>query len=642
MKVWRMKFLGGIFIIAWLCILISTQCIAASDVVRHVEASSQEHKCEVRIGGIRLSYLTHCIVIGHRATPSESYAAQEVQKYIYALTGERLEIVKPDELGKHSFLSIGRTNLPAIANLPIKWELLGKEGIVVRSIGANLVLAGNQRGVLYACYSFLEDDLGVRWYTPDCTVFTKSGTIEINKINRTYIPPLEYREVGFDLALDADWTVRNKCNGVLYNSKKPVRLDQSHGGQVNSGGVHSFGWRFFPPSEYFKDHPDYYALVDGKRISDGQVCLTNPDVENIVVNKILEMGKSNPKMNYVSVSQNDCYKNCECPKCKAIDEKEGSPSGSMLHFVNRVADRVGKEFPDIRISTLAYQYTQKAPKFVKPRKNVVIILCSITGSFITPLTSDQNKRFRDDIKAWSKVSDRLYIWDYNVNYAYCFQPHPNFAVLKPNLKFFIRNNVKGVFEEGYHDDNYGELHELRMWLLAKLMWNPDLNTNILIKDFLKGYYGPAAPYIYKYITLMQKAAQKEKPYMDCFASYKRFKFLSNKNIDQAAKYFDFAEKVVKDNPTYLKRVKIARLPVLYMQIVLTADNLEKVSVDKKSKLFDEYLKKLQLFEEYTEIGNIRRRGMAMGEKDDLPYDVDKWLEVMRKQAEKTRSTPYVE
>jgi hypothetical protein len=595
--------------------------------------TTAEAKSVVRINGETLTAKGYVIAISSQAGPSEQYAALELQKHLEQMIGEKLTIVKDDQVGEHRFIAVGKSDLIKKVNVSIDWAKLGKEGIVVRVVGPNLILAGGVRGALYACYSFLEDDLGVRWYTPECTVLSKSDTIEIKDLNRTYVPPLEYREVAFNKALDADWTARNKCNGILYDVKKPVRLDTSHGGQVDFGGVHSFGWLFLPPTEYFKNHPEYYALVEGKRVSDGQVCLTNPDVENIVVNKILEMGRSNPSFNYVSVSQNDCYKNCQCPKCKAIDEKEGSPAGSMLNFVNRVAERVGKEFSDVTISTLAYQYTQKTPKFVKPRKNVAVVLCSIQSSFISPLSDDQNKAFRDDIKAWSKVSDRLYIWDYNVNYPFCLQPHPNFGVLKSNIKFFIKYGAKGVFEEGYHDDNYGEFHELRMWLLAKLLWNPNLNTNILIKDFLKGYYGPAASNLFKYITLMQTVAEKEKPYMDCFAPYKRFKFFSDANISEAAKCFDQAQESVRDNPIYLKRVEIARLPVLYMQILLTADAMAKATPTQRATLTDGYLQKLNQFEEYARLGGVTKRGMG-GQDDGMPFEVDKWLKFMREKVQK--------
>jgi hypothetical protein len=244
---------------------------------------------------------------------------------------------------------------------------------------------------------------------------------------------------------------------------------------------------------------------------------------------------------------------------------------------------------------------------------------------------DQTKTFLEDIKGWSKICDRLYIWDYNVNFPFCFQPHPNFGVLKPNIKLFIKYGAKGVFEEGYHDDNYGEFHELRMWVLAKLLWNPNLDTKSLIKDFLKGYYGSAASSLFKYIELMQTAAEKEKPYMDCFAPYKRFKFFSEANMSEAAKCFDQAQNSVRDDPIYLKRVHIARLPVLYMQILLTADAMAKATPEQRAKLTDGYLQKLNQFEEYARLGDVTQRGMG-GQDDGMPFDVVGWLKVMREKA----------
>ena len=82
----------------------------------------------------------------------------------------------------------------------------------------------------------------------------------------------------------------------------------------------------------------------------------------------------------ISISQNDWHGYCECEKCRALDEHEGTHAGTLIHFVNAVAEEVEKEHPDILIETLAYQYTRKPPRHVRPRRNVVTRLCSIECS----------------------------------------------------------------------------------------------------------------------------------------------------------------------------------------------------------------------------------------------------------------------
>ena len=113
-------------------------------------------------------------------------------------------------------------------------------------------------------------------------------------------------------------------------------------------------------------------MVKGKRIPT-QLCLTNPDVLKIAIRSLRKMVAHNPEAKYWSVSQNDNRDYCTCVQCKAIDDREGSPSGSIISFVNQVAD----QFPDKMISTLAYEYGRRAPKTLIPRDNVNIMLCSI-------------------------------------------------------------------------------------------------------------------------------------------------------------------------------------------------------------------------------------------------------------------------
>ena len=145
--------------------------------------------------------------------------------------------------------------------------------------------------------------------------------------------------------------------------------------------VHTFN-SLVPPEIYFKDHPEYFALRDGKRLPT-QLCLTNPEVVKVVIQNLRRQIAQNPRAKYWSVSQNDNRQYCKCDECRALDEKEGSHSGTMINFVNQVAE----QFPDYMISTLAYEYTRKAPATIKPAKNVNIMLCSIEVRRDLPIAS---------------------------------------------------------------------------------------------------------------------------------------------------------------------------------------------------------------------------------------------------------------
>ena len=84
----------------------------------------------------------------------------------------------------------------------------------------------------------------------------------------------------------------------------------------------------------------------------------------------------------------------------------------------------------------------------------------------------ENAAFMDDLKAWARLTDRLFVFDYVTNFAQYTAPYPNFAVMNLNLQTFLKNHVSGVMEEGQYESDGGEFAELKQWVLAKLMWNP--------------------------------------------------------------------------------------------------------------------------------------------------------------------------
>ena len=139
-----------------------------------------------------------------------------------------------------------------------------------------------------------------------------------------------------------------------------------------------------PPEKHFAEHPEYFSLLNGNRTPDGQLCLTNPDVYRIVVDELRARMKEKPGATFWSVSQNDTYAPCECATCRAIDSAEGSPSGSLLAFVNRVAD----EFPDDADLDAGIPVLTGRAEAHRPRPNVNIMLCSIECNRSRPIAED--------------------------------------------------------------------------------------------------------------------------------------------------------------------------------------------------------------------------------------------------------------
>ncbi|MEX0315116.1 MAG: DUF4838 domain-containing protein, partial [Allomuricauda sp.] len=318
-----------------------------------------------------------------------------------------------------------------------------------------------------------------------------------------------------------------------------------------------------------KSHPEYYALRDGKRLPT-QLCLTNETVLGIVKDSVAAYFKRNPNTSVISVSQDDNQQHCQCANCSKIDSEEGSPAGTMIHFVNNVAGA----FPEKTISTLAYQYTRKPPK-IKPAPNVLITLCSIECDRSAPI-AEKCKDFADDLIGWGKLTDNIRIWDYTTQFTNFLAPFPNIATLQPNIHLFRDNNAKWVFEQ--HSNNPSELFELRSYVTAKLLWNPDLDFDALLTEFTDGYYQEAGLFVKKYVDLIHSKIKEDPDFFlflygdpsEAFSSY-----LNPSLLEEYSNLFDQAEKAVANKPEVVDRVKMARLGVDYAVLEACRKNLTK-------------------------------------------------------------------
>ena len=496
------------------------------------------------------------IVVAEDAPEPEQHAAAELADFLRQITGATFKISHASVAGKPSLL-VG-PQAARLVDTEFSIDGLGTDGIIIRNVGDDLIVAGGYpRGTLYAVYTFLEENLGCRWWSSKVSTIPKKPTITVGALNIRYVPPLEYREPFWYDAFDGDWAVRNKCNG---NSE---RLDVKRGGKHRyEGFVHTF-YPLIPPDKYFETHPEWFSEIDGKRTHKrAQLCLTNEQMRDELVKNLKERLRKNPSATIASVSQNDWHGNCKCSQCAAIEKEEGSPAGLMLRFVNAVAEEIEEEFPNVAISTLAYQYTRKPPRITKPRHNVIVRLCSIECSFSVPLSHERNSRFRDDIIGWSKICDRLYIWDYTTNFRHYVLPHPNLRVLGPNVKFFVDHNVKGIFEQGAYQSYGAEMAELRAWVLAKLLWDPTRDGQELVDEFIAGYYGPAGPHIREYLKITHDAVEASGDKLGCFSPHTA-KFLSFEMLNKGWKRLKAAEAAVQDDPDLRFRVQVVQLPIMY-------------------------------------------------------------------------------
>lgn len=538
---------------------------------------SRESELRLAVNGKALCTI---VVAGAAADPKivddpERHAAEELAQFLGEISGARFEIKPLAKAGAGPRILVGREAARSLIS-QADFAALGSEGYLVRAKGTDLAIAGAKpRGTLYGVYSFLEDQMGCRWFTPDVSRIPKNAVPGVAFGDTRFVPPLEYRATDYPGSRDADWAVRNKLNGTQ------TKIDAVRGGKVDySHFVHTFN-DILAPAQQFQKHPEYFSEVGGKRISEqAQLCVTNPAVLRIAIETVRGWMRAAPAATIFSVSQNDWFNPCACAACKKVYAEEGEAwSGPLLRFVNAIAAALAKEFPDKAIDTLAYQYTRKPPSKVEPLENVIVRLCSIECCFAHPLDSPAsldpaNAAFASDLAQWSKLSHRLYVWDYVIDYSHSIMPFPNLRSLAPNIRFFVHNGVKGVYEEADYFTQGGELAELRTWILAKTLWNPEYDTGRAIAEFLEGYYEDASTQLAEYIRLVHDRASEGKIHFSIWTGPDSPLF-DGPTLARADELFDAAEAKVASKPAVLARVRTARLPLLYVQVNRAADAAQK-------------------------------------------------------------------
>lgn len=465
-------------------------------------------------------------------------AAEILQRYIYQVSDTRLNIVEDDGSIKQPFISLKNVNEHRVDR--------DKQGFLIEVRDSNLYFTGyGEKGILYGVYTFIDQVLQCKKPAPGKpAVVHKSRTISIDE--QLYIeehPDFLYREIYSIAETDEEYLDWHKLN----------HLEESWG---------LWGHSVFElalPGVHFEEHPEYYSLYNDKR-RPFQLCLSNPEVLNIAANSLQSIMKDNPHAEYWSISANDNAAVCECDSCNQINKEEGSQSGTLLRFMNKLA----KKFPEKKLVTLAYQNTSWPPYLTKPENNVFIMLSSIDLFRSEPIeVSGSSRSFRNKLSGWQKLTKNILIWDYYTQFTNLLAPFPIEHTLGANMSYLKQENVLGVFAQ-MNEFTYGDLAELKIYLLAKLMWNTNLNQDTVTTDFLNSYYKNAAPYIQEYLDERKQAVMETKVKLDIYGNpiNNQRDYLSPEWMDSYSTTLDKAEKVAHDSAV-LKRIQRLRIPLEY-------------------------------------------------------------------------------
>ena len=525
------------------------------------------------------------LVLDNHADSLLIKSADQLAQYWYQITGREINTIYEKPKSKIA-IYIGNSWAPKA----LTQELNPSEpDDFIISIKPNeIFLFGNQSlSTLYAVNTFLEEQLHCIKLSESEDFIPKDTHPHFDDFFRVYHPDFSFRRILFKGQKDPSY-------------REWYKLDE-----LDDWGmfVHTFH-RLVPPEKYFNEHPEYFSLVNGRRLKDAQLCLSNPELMDLLIKNLGKEMKKQAEKAIWSVSQNDAYNYCECDHCQHLYDKYESYSGAYIEMANTIA----LAYPDKQISTLAYQFTREAPKNIEPLPNVNIMFCSIECNRSMPLVDDpRSKSFVKDMKDWSSISSNIFLWDYAVQFKNYLTPFPNFPVLQKNIQFFKDHGVNMMFQQG-SGGNWSDLSELKQFLIAKLLWNTELDVDSLASGFIKAYYGDAAPYIKKYYDKMNEEIQAhaETEFLNIYGFPSDYvdSYLSPDLMLYYQSIMDSAEIVVESDSLYLNRVKRARLAVDFAYVDIAINhNFEEmpgiIDSEKSKEIHPQILDLLNKLEDYA-------------------------------------------
>lgn len=531
----------------------------------------------------------YVIVAPANLLPMEKLAVRELQDGLRRTTGANF---KAASAGAKKIMLVRD---PSLA--PQECEL--------SCVGNNLILKGGDRyGIVYAVYTFLEDQLGIRW-------FTRYGVNKYPKIKRLKVDFAKYRKKpayperylimasSFKRPETTPFYFRNRMNfgNFLKNSKDLPGADSLFV-ECNSS-CHTLFF-LIPPAKnaypqqmkfkttkyYFKSNPEYFSLdQNGKRTIHMQLCFSNPELRKELTRRLFEsIEVTGKKTGVYSVSAQDCSGIfCHCKGCKALTAKYRSNSGPLVDYLLELCPKVKKAYPGLYISTLAYRRDQtEKPPFLNGKKmpdNFICIFASIEDDFSKSMDHPNNQLTLKHLRGWADITRHVWMWYYPLVYG----GTSPFISLERNVKdirLMLKHGATGAYFE--HDVGLWDgcnLVDMLNWLYLKLIQDPDQDHRKLVAEYCDFIYGAASKDMQTYIYEMDEYTKKHKTYA-AWSSGPIQAALSPKNLLRWAKLFDRMEKAVAKDPQALAHVRDVR----FMLDIVTLSKYRAITNGKKGIL----------------------------------------------------------
>ena len=498
------------------------------------------------------------------AKPCEVWAAKELAHYLARRVSGVLTV---DGLCGVTF-HVGDTSFAKEKGYAS--ERMLDEQWIVKSYGADVILnGGGSRGAIYAVTHFLEDFCGVRWWSPSEEHVPPPAPLALPRLEASGRPAFRLRtlytgmrepnadEVAVRLRLN-DFRRRSLGGGFRYGSP---------------GQCHTFD-KYLPAERHFKEHPEWDSLSkdSNRRVGGqhaGQLCLTDPGCRTAMkarLKEFIEKDRADPEKRGVApplvydISENDNWNYCHCTNCLAACER-WNLSGLLLDFINDIASSVRDTYPDVIVNTFAYHGTEKPPKGDKrAADNVMVRLCNTQSNRAGGIFDPDNTIFHDNLKAWSKVAKRLSIWDYAITFTRELTglPLPSVFYYADYFRACAVRGVYGFFWE-HESPHKADMWELKYFLETKLMENPLLDSDELIRTFMSEYYGAAGGKVLEYRCRLDAVRRARKGFVSWFPSLSDFEWLTEDDIASGLTLLAAAERATGGEEPFLSRVRRVRV-----------------------------------------------------------------------------------
>jgi len=458
------------------------------------------------------------LVLGSSPSEDDQFASAELVRYVRKATGAELTIGGTAPVK----ILVGLGACPPEVKKRIE-GLRGDGYLMDVRRHDQIVLAGKGRhGTSFAVYEFLERFAGVRWLWPGDLgeVVPRRTTLAAEEVSYTKEPAFLWRDLGPGGALwgASDRWQKERELGITIGHQNAQRLWERRNrfGGLSIYGGHAFG-EILPPSKYGPVHPEYYALVNGKRDWENfngkhraQLCTTNPEVVKLVIAYCVRMFQQHPDYDAVSIGANDGRGFCECDQCQRLDTGEtyldrADPesgrtrqsriiSDRMVHFGNQVAAGVAKTHPDKKVLFFAYSQYHQPPKKTKAHPSLIIEYTLNTAGLRNPQFKE---RASSDLAGWANAAGQRAIYGYHTQGNF-----PDMFRLIPDLIALELRQLRKLGYDYYQTQagNGFAVNGLNFYVLGRLLWDPSLDPHAIIDDYVTAGFGKAAPAVKRYLN----------------------------------------------------------------------------------------------------------------------------------------------